>query len=225
VADAGAAAAAVAAADAVAGVVIAVGAEVDVRLAEAVAGVEGGRTAAPVEWEEAADVRLATGPQRRAVAIAETEVVEGPGPGRRSGLVVATAPAGLLRTRTWPAETSTDLKPRPGFNLVQKAPGPLFLRLPKVGGAGLATKGFRMSVEEGALVSLPVKVREPGVANSQQAEAKAAKFPIECRAANWVQWQGARSPADWREARSAVVSVEANWAVEAIWAAQAVRAA
>jgi len=143
VADAGAAAAAVAAADAVAGVVIAVGAEVDVRLAEAVAGVEGGRTAAPVEWEEAADVRLATGPQRRAVAIAEAEVVEGPGPGRRSGLVVATAPAGLLRTRTWPAETSTDLKPPPGFNLVRKAPGLLFLRLPKVGEPGLATKGFR----------------------------------------------------------------------------------
>ena len=211
-----------AAADAVAGVVIAVGAEVDVRLAEAVAGVEGGRTA-PVEWEEAADVRLATGLQPRAVAIAE--VVEGLGPERRRGLVAATAPVGLLRTRIWPAETSTDLKPRPGFNLVQKAPGPLFLRLPKVGGPGLATKGFRMSVEEGALVSLPVKVREPGVANSQQAEAKAAKFPIECRAANWVQWQGARSPADWREARSAVVSVEANWAVEAIWAAQAVRAA
>ena len=129
-----------AAADAVAGVVIAVGAEVDVRLAEAVAGVEGGRTA-PVEWEEAADVRLATGLQPRAVAIAE--VVEGLGPERRRGLVAATAPVGLLRTRTWPAETSTDLKPPPGFNLVRKAPGLLFLRLPKVGEPGLATKGFR----------------------------------------------------------------------------------
>ena len=128
-------------ADAVAGVVIAVGAEVDVRSAEA--GVEAGRTAAPVEWEEAADVRLATGLQRRAVAIAEAEVVGGPGTGPRRGLVAATAPAGLLRTRTWPAEISTDLKPPPGFNLVRKAPGPLFRRLPKVGGAGLAAKGFR----------------------------------------------------------------------------------
>jgi hypothetical protein len=77
-------------------------------------------------------------------------------------------------------------------------------------------------VEERALVSLQVKVREPGVANSQQAEAKAAKFPIECKAANLVQWPGARLPADWREVRSAVVSVmlvEAIWAVEAIWVA------
>jgi hypothetical protein len=128
-------------ADAVAGVVIAVGAEVDVRSAEA--GVEAGRTAAPVEWEEAADVRLATGLQPRAVAIAEAEAVEGLGPERRRGLVAATAPVGLLRTRTWPAETSTDLKPPPGFNLVRKAPGLLFLRLPKVGEPGLATKGFR----------------------------------------------------------------------------------
>jgi hypothetical protein len=207
----------VAAADAVAGVVIAVAAEVDVRLAE-VAGAEGGRTAAPVEWEEAVDVRLATGLQRRAAAIAEAEVVEGPGTGRRRGLVTATAPAGLLRTGTWPAETSTDLKPPPGFNLVRKAPGPLFRRLPKVGGAGLAAKGFRTEVEERALVSLQVKVREPGVANSQQAEAKAAKFPIECKAANLVQWPGARSPVDWREVRS-VILVEAIWAVEAIWVA------
>jgi len=214
VADVGAVAEAAAAGDAVAGVVIAVGAEVDVRLAEAAAE---GRTAARVEWEEAADVRLAAGLQRRAVAIAEVE-----GPGRRSGLVAATAPVGLLRTRTWPAETSTDLKPPLRFNLVRKAPGPLFLRSPKVGGAGLATKGFRMSVGERALVSLQVKVRELGVANSQQAEAKAAKFPIECKAANLVQWQGARSPADWREVLSAVVSVivvEAIWAVGAIWAA------
>jgi hypothetical protein len=103
VADVVAAEDAVAGEAAVAGVVIAVGAEVEgVHLAEAV-GVEGVRTVAPVEWEEAADVRLAAGLQCPAVAIVGARaiaVAEVSGPEQRKGLVAATAPVGLLQTGT-----------------------------------------------------------------------------------------------------------------------------
>jgi hypothetical protein len=141
---------------------------------------EGGRSAVGVaeaqvvgvEWEEADVVAdPAAGLRYREEAIGE--VVARP---RTCRDQAATARVVWLRTRTSPAETSTDPKLLPRSNLVRKAPGPLFLRLLKEIGPGPA----RGATEDSLML------RTKLAAANSRGELK------ELGAASSVRWRGAQ---------------------------------
>jgi hypothetical protein len=99
-----------------------------------------------------------------------------------------------------PEETSTDPKPPLRFNPVRKALGPVFLRLLREIGLGLAraaTKGSPMLRTELAAVNSLGKVKGLGAA-SLQAKSRVVRV-ADSRAVNWARWREAH----WLGARSA----------------------
>ena len=168
------------------------------------AGVVVEASVARVEWEEV-DVGVDIAGLRCLVAAMAVEeaIAAVARPGRRRG-PVATARVVWLPTGMSPVETSTDLKPPPGFNLVRKALGLLFLRLPKEKGLGPAravTRGSPMLRTKPGAANSRGKLKEPGAA-SLQAKSRAVRA-AGSRAVNWARWREAR----WRGARSAPVSL------------------